>query len=200
MEKIAIDIALLLPEEINNICININRSKGVEAFSDLSKHDNHPHITLAMGVIDENQIDIVNNKLEEITKDFSGFDLEIIDIFNETTPENKTSTSFVIKPNAELKELHEKIMNELLPIFTYNVSKEMFFIDSDEDYKEVSEYWVENYGTNHKYPEKYRPHISLKCRHGKYNSFPVKFFTNKLVMCQLGNYCTCRKILFEVNL
>jgi hypothetical protein len=200
MKKIAIDIALLLSQRINNICLKINRSAGAEAFSDLSKENNYPHITLAMGAMDEGDLAAIENKVKKISQKFRALDLEIIHLGNETTPENKKSSHLTIKPNKKLRELHGMIMSELLPIFSYEIKKEMFFIDADENFKKVSKYWVENYGKKHANPQNYHPHISLKCRNAKYNNLPLKFTASKLAICQLGNYCTCRKIIKSINL
>ena len=87
MTKIAIDIALLLPKEINKICIDINQKEDSESYSDLSKKDNHPHITLAMGVIDEEDIEKVNNKLKEIVKRFSKINLQILKLYSSINSE-----------------------------------------------------------------------------------------------------------------
>ena len=195
MAKIAIDIALLLPEAINKICVDINQKEHSEKFSDLSKSDNHPHITLAMSVIDEEDIEKVNSKLKEIVEQFSKLNLEIINIYYQITPENKISYGFEIKMTDEIKKLHGKIMKELLPMFSYNVTNNMFFLDSDEKFSDVSKVGVENYGKNHSDPENYHPHISLKCRKAEYHNFPVKFIASKVVLCHLGNYGTCRTIL-----
>ena len=97
--------------------------------------------------------------------------------------------------NDEIKKLHGKVMKELLPLFSYDVKNEMFFLDSDENFSEVSKVWVENYGKNHSDPENYHPHISSKCRKAEYHNFPVKFIASKIALCRLGNYCTCRTIL-----
>lgn len=195
MVKIAIDIGLLLPEAINKLCININQKEHSEDFSNLSKSDNHPHITLAMGVIDEEDIEKINLKLKEVVKQIPKLNLEISKIYHQITPENKISYGFEIIMTDEIKKLHGKIMKELLPIFLYDVNKEMFFLDSDEEFAEVSKVWVENYGKNHSDPENYHPHISLKCRKVEYHNFPVKFIASKVALCHQGNYCTCRTIL-----
>lgn len=195
MVKIAIDIALLLPEKVNKLCREINQREHAEAFSDLAKSNNNPHITLAMGVIDKEDIKQINEKLKNIIKDFSKLDLEIVNIFTEITPENKKSCCFEIRLTKELKNLHSTIMNGLLPLFSYNVEKNMFFLDPDEIFKEVSKYWVANYGKNHSNPNRYHPHISLKCRNAEYSAFPLKLKVSKVALCHLGNYCTCRTIL-----
>ncbi len=200
MVKIAIDVALLLPDEINNICIEINRNSNADAFSDLSKNNNHPHITLAMGVVDEENLPKIESKLKDISRDFSSLKLEIAELYFEMTPEKKKSYGFTVILTDELKKLHRVIMKELFPIFSYDVNNNMFFLDSDENFNEVSKYWVKNYGEKHSDPNNYHPHISLKCRKADYTNFPIKFTASKLAVCQLGNYCTCRKTFTIIDL
>lgn len=197
MKKIAIDAALLLPEKINKICIELNRKKDADAYSDLGKKNNHPHITLAMGVVDEKELPKVESKLKDISKEFSSLKLEIVGLYFQMNPEKKKSYGFTIKQTSELKELHRRVMKELLPVLSYDVRNEMFFLDSDEKFYETSKFWVENYAKKHSSPNKYHPHISLKCRNASYTKFPIKFSASKIAVCQLGNYCTCRKIFIS---
>ena len=198
--KLAVDVALLLPDELNKVCVDINRRPEAEAFSDLSKENNHPHITLAMGVVNEKDIIKVDAKLKKIVRGFSPLTLQITDIFDETTPEKKKSCCFTVAMTDGLKRLHARVMKTLFPVFSYDAGLDMFYRDPDETLHEVSKYWVENYGKKHQDPDNYHPHISLKCRRGNYEQLPIKFVADKMVLCHLGNYCTCRAILGSFNL
>ena len=201
MKKIAADVALLLPEKINKICIDINRKKDAKAYSDLSRKNNHPHITLAMGVIDEKDIPAASSKLKAIANKFSKLSLVITKIASQITPEKKKHFYFFVKPTGEVVKLHSEIMKKISPYFSYKSSLSMFYRDSDEVLKEVSRYWVDNYARNHKNPSDYHPHISLKAVKADYDEkFPIRFTASKIALCQLGNYCTCRTILASANL
>lgn len=200
MAKIAVDVALLLPEKVNKVCIGINKQRDADAFFRLNKKDSFPHITLAMGVIDEKDLPKAEERLSKIAEKFSSLDLEI-EIINFTImpqPENKKSYQFVLKPTQELKALHAIIMKELLPLFSYKVDLGMFYKE-DEELHEVSMFWVKNYAKNHQTSEDFKAHISLKCRSAQFNKFPIKFSASKLALCHLGDYCTCRKILFSID-
>ncbi len=201
MTKIAVDVALLLPEKINKICIGINKHKNADAFFRLNEKDSFPHITLAMGVIDERDLPKAEERLSKIAEKFSSLDLEIeiIDFTIMPQPENKKSYQFTLKLTQELKALHAMIMKELLPLFSYDVKLYMFYKD-DETLHEVSMFWVKNYAKNHQTSEDFKAHISLKCRSAQFNKFPIKFSASKLALCHLGDYCTCRKILFSTNI
>lgn len=197
MAKIAVDVALLPPEDIMDLAIELNRK--FESLSKLNKENNLPHITLAMGVIDESEIDLVNQKLKEISEKFSALDLEILEVNHTIKPDGKKSFFLKIKMTEELRNLHKTIMKELLPIFTYDVSVDMF--NQDDKVNPISIYWVENYAKNHEDSENYHSHISLKCNKDViFNEVPIKFKCSKLSLCHLGDHCTCRRVLGLINL
>jgi hypothetical protein len=195
MSKIAVDVALLPTEEMMDICIGLNNKEGSEYFSFLNKKDNLPHITLAMGVADEKDLLVIKSRLAEISKKYSSLNLEISEIYFQTNPDNKTSYGFNVKLTEELRNLQKEIMRELFSFFSYEVSLDMFYRDANETISEVSKTWVQNYYKKYYDPEKYHPHISLKCSKAEYDNFPIKFTASKLALCHLGNYCTCRKVL-----
>ena len=145
MEKIVVDIALLLPENINKICTLINQEKNADAFCNLSKENNYPHITLIMGVLETKNIEKINTILEEISIDFSKLELEIIKLSHSITPENKISCSFNISTTKEIKALQKKITEKCSPFFSYEIKENMFFLDSDESFNPVSNVWIKGF-------------------------------------------------------
>jgi 2'-5' RNA ligase len=201
MSKIAIIVVLLPPEDIMDLCIDINQ-KSSDTFSKLNKTDNLPHITLAMGVADENDLEKINEKIKIITGKFNPLDLEISRIDYTVNLKNNKAVGLIIRTNQSLIDLHGQVMKELLPILSYDeVNSDMFYRDSNEEIDELSKSWVRNYGQAHNNPDNYHPHISLKCRDAQYNNFPARFIVTKVAVCQLGKYGTCRKIFksFEIK-
>ena len=200
MNTIAIDVALLVPNEIDDLCIDLNHEENAKAFSELNKIDNHPHITLTMGVIEEEKLEEAIKIVDEIISDFSPLRLSIISKQQETMPNGKSSDEFYVESTNEIVELHKRILASLAPILSFDPTIEMFFKDENEIIETVSTYWIEHYKEKLNHPEKFSPHISLKCENCSYSSFPVDFTTSKLVLAQLGNYCTIRPLLHEFDL
>ncbi len=200
MGKIAVDVALLLPDAVNKICVEINRRKDADPESDLSKSNNYPHITLSMGVIEQENLPLAEAALKETCRDFTPLQIEIPGIDYGMTPENRKSYGFAIRPADELKRLHSAVMKSMHPLFSYAVANDMFFVDTDEIFSDVSRHWVENYGKDHMDANNYHPHISLKCRKADYTHFPIKFSATKLGIFHLGNYCTCREAFSIIDL
>ena len=197
--KIAVDAALLPPENIMDVCIELNRK--FNPTSNLNKIDNFPHITLAMGVINKEDIPKVNEKLQEIVSKFKTLDLELEEIYHTIKPDGNKSFAFAISKTDELIKLHAIIMKELLPIFTYEVTTDMF--DQTDPIDPISIRWVENYGKHHENPENYVPHLTIKCKKNVETDlkFPIKFTASKFGLFHLGDHCTCRTSfgLFELK-
>jgi len=179
--------------------LTIKLNQKFKSGSNLNKKDNLPHITLAMGVIDDSQIPEVMEKLNEISKILKPLDLEISKIHSIVKPSGEKSFSFLIKKSEELKKLQQLIMKTLLPIFTYDVKPPMF--NQDQEIDSDSIYWVETFAKIHRNIENYTPHISIKCKKEVvFEGLPLFFKGSQLGLCHLGAHGTCRKILGKVNL
>jgi len=199
MSKIAIDVVLLPPDNIVDVCIFLNK-QDPNPFSVLNKIDNFSHITLFMGIADEDQLLEIEKILKNIANDFNPLVLEIIDMYVEVTPDGRHSQELVISPTSELVRLHSILMNRLSQFLSEEVDIGMFYKDSEEKLHEASVFWVKNFKKNNLNPIKFSPHISLKCGRAQYDNYPIEFKVVRLALCRLGDYCTCRKILKEVEL
>ncbi len=194
MAKITVDIAILPSEEIMDLVIELNSKNPISKFN---KTDNLPHISLAMGVIDDSEIDMVNEKLKNICEKFKELELEISKLYYTIRPDGNKSYAFKIKITEEIRQLHTMVMKEL-PL-THDVSIDMFY--QGEKVDPITLYWVKNYKDKHKDPNNYDPHISIKSNDEvEYNKTPIKFKASRVVLCHMGNYGTCRTIFGEFKL
>lgn len=157
-----------------------------------------PHITLLMGLIERDQLPEIADKLDGIVSNFSLLNLQIIDYKISERPDGKIASSLVFEKTAELQKIHEAIIEGMSSFFSYdNPKKEMFF--SPPSVNELPISWVLGFAKN-KVRENYSPHMSLGI--GKTNSLslPIQFKASKIALCHLGNYCTCRDILWSADL
>ena len=201
MTKIAIDVVLLPSKEMRDKIIKSNREllRTNENKIVLDKKSCLPHISLAMGVIKEEDLPKINLILKGISKEFSSMGLIAKSIKIDALSEGGEISSFKIKNIRELKKLHEKVMRELKNYLSYDAKKYMFYRGSNVD--EGTLRWVKNYSKKHDDSNLFHPHITLGIGKAEKLKFPIKFKASKLAMCQLGNYCTCRKIIssYELN-
>jgi len=199
MAKIAIDIVLLPPEEIMDKAIEINQEL-LEKFPKktiLDKQKCIPHISLAMGVVEESKLSKVEEILREISKGFQPLSLTITNIKAGITPSGLKFCGFQIERTTELQALHETVMKKLQTICTYDVTLDMLY--SKPTPEAVSLHWIRTYPTKSSF-ENFTPHLTIGCGETSSGEYSIKFTAVRLAICHLGNYCTCRKILSEVNL
>ena len=224
MPKIAVDVVLLPSDEMMDKAIEINRK--LSAFSGnkmvLNKKDCLPHISLAMGVIDEKNLFFVEKDLQEIAKQFSPVSLEAA-VSVHTTPTGEKNSWFEIKNIKELQALHEEVMKKFSGYFTYDAAAEALYSSSDADESTLS--WINNYPQNSSF-EKFSPHITLgvgeisddglqmeftplerkphprlvRKNISNRSGFLTGFTASRLALCHLGNHYTCRKILAIADL
>ena len=188
MAKIAIDVVLLPPENIMDKAIEINKQFADDPI-ELNKENCLPHISLCMGVLEEENLSKINEIINEISKQFSKLFLTIDKISSE-------HVCFEIENNESLQKLHEEIMTKLSPYLSYDATTDMCF--SPPPVVEKTLTWINNY-RNTSF-EKFYPHITLGISKVDDKELNIEFTASKLAVCHLGNYCTCRKVIISSDL
>ncbi|NQU98600.1 hypothetical protein HQ533_03965 [Candidatus Woesearchaeota archaeon] len=194
MNKIAVDIVLLPSEEMMDKAIEINKKllKNNEPKIVLNKENCLPHMSLCMGVIDEKDVELVGKELTTISKRFSAFDLSFNELFTSDLGFTELSSN---KPD-DLQLLHETITVKLAKFMTYNATSDMLLLSDGEE--SFSAGWISGYHNNASF-ENFSPHVTVG--YGvPVVDLPINFTASKLAICHIGNYCTCRKLLFEKTL
>jgi len=199
MAKIAVDVVLLPSEEMADKAIAANKEllKQCPDKIVLDKESCLPHISLAMGCIDERDIADIEKILQTIAKQSSLGQLNVIGIHIGTNSGGEKVSVLQIEKTEALQLLHEEVMQKLAPYFSCDVTADMVL--SPPMASESTLAWIKNYPEKSSFG-KFLPHITIG--YGEINdySFPIEFAVSKLALCHLGNHCTCRKILASVKL
>jgi glycosyltransferase domain-containing protein len=201
-DKIAVDVVLLPPDEIMDKAIEVNQAlPKIFEFDKkivLNKQNCLPHISLAMGCINKEDIPEIDTVLKDIAKKFSPITLTIPDIRAGTIQTGEKVSRFKIEKTTDLQSMHETVMNRLSQYFTFDVSLDMIYALPNQQVEEVTTYWIKNYPKESSF-ERFCPHITIGIGEVEGETcgmnFPIKFNAPKLALCHLGNYCTCREIL-----
>ena len=199
MAEIAVDVVLLPSEEMADKATAANKEllKQCPDKIVLDKENCLPHISLAMGCIDERDIADIEKILQAAAKQSSLGQLSVIGIHTETNSAGENVSVFQIEKTEALQSLHEEIMQKLAPYSSYDVKAEMVLSSSETSESTLD--WIKNYPEKSGF-EKFSPHITIG--YGEINniSFPTKFDVSQLALCHLGNHCTCRKIFVSADL
>lgn len=197
MTRIAIDVVLLPSAIMMEKAIEINKEllKNNEDKIVLHQEKCIPHISLCMGCVNEERIPEIKNILDEISTEFSPFNLQAIDLEAVIIPTGKKVSGLVIKNQDDLQKLHETIMKKLWDNLFYDVEISMLF--NPPEVEEVTLYWIKNYANHYFDPSLFHPHITVGFGETDQFQMPINFTASQIALCQLGNYCTCRKVIIS---
>ncbi len=191
MAKIAVDVVLLPSEEVTDKVIDANRhllNSGII----LNKDDCLPHISLAMGCIEEKDIGQIEKILQDAAKEHFPSKLKIVGVYIGTDAAGRKVSLYHVEKTQSIQSLHEKIMEKLLPYFSYDVTEKMLLAEGKV--AESTLRWIKNFPIESSF-EKFFPHITIGFGESKALDLPIEFAPISLALCHLGNHCTCKKIL-----
>lgn len=199
MAKIAIDVVLLPSQELMDRVINANRgllNRRTDNIT-LNKTDCLPHVSLAMGCIEETDIADIGTILHTVAENRLPGPLTVVAASIGTNATGEKVSLFDLKRTDKLQSLHETVMRELSPYFSYDVSAEMVLSPPSAD--EATLRWIKDYRQKSSF-ENFSPHITIG--YGQIGDLPapIEFHAAKLALCHLGNHCTCRKVLTSAEL
>ncbi len=197
MGKKAVDIVLLPDDAATEVAVSAN-AELVKRFGEkivLNKTNCLPHISLAMGCIDEANISTAKGILEKIAARHRLGRLRVIGVYTSADSEGRKVSVFVVEKTQQLQRLHEEIMTRLEPYLSYEVSREMLF---DSQVKETTLSWIRSYRAKSSFAN-FLPHITIGYGQPTDTNLPIEFTASRLAMCHLGNHCTCRKVLAAVK-
>lgn len=191
MSKVAIDIILLLPKEINELCIDINNSGFKQGETDirLGTDDFLPHISLVMGIIEESNLNTLIESIQSVAKKYHPLNLEGI--------ESTQHKSFTILQNSNLQALHEELTRIASPFLLFESEFENFFEGNTNTVSERVKNFITNFPKERSY-QNFQPHITLHATSGRETK--IQFQSNMIALNHVGTSGTCRKIFFQTHL
>jgi len=197
MEKLAIDIVLLPPEEIMKLAKTINKKlMARDPMVNFVDGTSIPHATLCMGGIKEEDLPKLSKILEEVSKEFGPQELTITGTHVHITTSGFKGSGLTIANTKTLQKLHEKIVRRCKALFVKVDLSDMHPSGNTQ----ASSAAHANRFTETDCFEMFAPHISLGIGESASVDKRIIFTAKRLAVCHLGNWCTCRKILFETEL
>lgn len=148
-----------------------------------------PHVTLVQAVIDSRRIDEISNKMQEFKK-YHNLHGKIIGV---TSGKMSGLSHVIIDRSPELMKLHKGLLKSQKKFFIkeWNVSQ------LDVRLNPTTAEWIKNFIPKASL-DNYSPHITLGEGNCEIPSLEFRF--SRIVLCELGDNCTARKILAYVNL
>ena len=152
-----------------------------------------PHISLAMGCTDVENLAEIQEIVKEIARRYEPLKLKVMGLKT-----RKIFSALEIEKTEKIQELHEDILNELGPFMNENSTKDAFVKPTTINNLTLG--WVDNFRKTSSF-DKFWPHITLGYGEIKEIFNISKEFTSSIVgIYQLGVFCTCKKNLFSKEL
>ena len=194
MSRKAIDVVLLPDEAMMERAVEANREL-VRQYGKkivLDKENCLPHISLAMGCLDEGDLSAAAGILKDIAEELRLPELQVTGIRASTNSAGEKVSVFEVENIEQLQSLHEEIMGTFAPYLSSDVTRDM--LHGPAEVVESTLLWIENYRVNSSFGN-FLPHITIGYGELSGGTFPIRFTAGRLALCHLGNHCTCRKVL-----
>jgi hypothetical protein len=197
---VALNIGFLLSSELEQLCRNLNTSPDADAFSDFGKANNNPHVTLAMGVFEENDIENIVSAIRTAIEGYNPIKTTATNLYRKESEQIGQEYQLQIQKTDEIATLYKCVMDAVRQyISSVPATRNMFSVDEDETWEPNTTHWVD--GFKRKKPEDYNPHISLKCRSVPEEPvLPIACTVDTIVIAKMGNYCSSRDVLGQIPL
>lgn len=200
MQKyLAIDTVLLPPKQTMEEIIRIN-GQLVDRYQSpiiLNTVNCLPHLTLSQAVISETDLfEKAAIRLKTIAKLFSPLKLKL-KLIQGLDDTHSDSVYLMAEPDKLLQALHVRVMESFKDLVSYKPETEYYY---NSEISQNSMDWLRNFVKNSAY-DNFDAHITVgKGSLDKDMVGEVIFTADRLTICQLGNYNTCRKILVDTKL
>lgn len=189
---LALDVAILPPRFVANRAVELSAALPAADSQGLRLDDDRvPHITLTQQFVEASAI---NEVLATVSATLGNYDTLHLNV---TGPgRSRSSVWMAISSTPELVTLHRALMDALEP-FERTGGTSAAFVDGDARSGDVT--WVGGFRRASSYAA-FRPHITLGHSRTLPAVEPLAFDASTIAACQLGRFCTCRRVLHRWEL
>lgn len=190
---LALDVALLPPAACRP------RLAALNAALDAPPHgfrfdDTHlPHVTLAQQFVAADRLGDLARRLADLVRAAAPLRLRSAGLSR-----GRTTSSLRLAPTAALARLHAGVMDALLP-FDAGPGDASAFLSNGEPPRAADLEWVTRFREQAAHAD-FDPHITLGVGVAPGAAAALDIVADRVALCHLGRYCTCRRVLAEWTL
>ncbi len=189
---VALDVAILLPPAVAARAIEVSaalperESAGLRLGGDVL-----PHVTLTQQFVPASDLDLVLDRVAATLAGVGPLHLTVAG-----PGRGRSSVWMAIAPTPELNECHQRLMDALHPFERQDGTTEAF-LGGDARPGDVE--WVTSFRRTSSYAA-FRPHVTLGHARELPDVETLTFDAAIVAACQLGKFCTCRRVLRQWEL
>jgi hypothetical protein len=183
----AIDIAILPPPDVSQRAIELSAHLPKEESEGLRLGPAYlPHITLLQQFVDANDVPALFDRIAVLLEDHASIALKVIG-----GAMGSRSVWMEIERSTAVVDLHGRLLDVSEP-FDARAGDREAFVDGEARERDVQ--WVSGYRTASS-GARVRPHITLGHAARPPLISPFSFAASTVAACQLGRFCSCRRVL-----
>ncbi len=194
MGLLAVDVAVLLPDPLLQPLLRLN-AELLPPPAGLRFDDTHlPHVTLAQLFVAELQLPDVIHEAAAVTHDCAPLRLAPAGLSR-----GRTASTVRLEPTDTLISLHARLMDRLRRFESAQGDATAFLATGGLPARDADVEWVHQFRTHAAY-DRFDPHITVGV--GTLQGLgPLPAADGaRVALCQLGRFCTCRRVLAEWSL
>ncbi len=190
---LALDVALLPPAACRLRLADLNAALDPPPRGFQFDDTHLPHVTLAQQFVAAGRLDDVIRLLAPVVRAAAPLRLRATGLSR-----GRTTSSLRLAPTSALARLHTGVMDALLP-FDAGPGDGSAFASNGEPPRAADIEWVIRFRDRAAYAC-FDPHITLGVGAAPGATAAVDAVADRVALCHLGRYCTCRRVLAEWTL
>ncbi len=191
---VALDVAILVPNPVAGPAAAISRALAGDEPDALRLDATHlAHLTLAQQFVEVARLDDLFAELDRVLRHEPPLMLRIPG----ATADHAT-VMLAVNATPDLQRVHELVMDAIAP-FESPEGDPGAFVEEGETIRVRDIDWVRNYRENSGYAH-FNPHVTVGHGRRAPECPPIEFRGDRIAACQLGRFCTCRRVLREWRL
>ena len=187
MSLIAIDVAILPPDDISQRAIELSAALPASEGRGLRLDAEHlPHITLVQLFVRPEELDVALDDVGAVVRDMPPLRLRVAG-----GGQSRQTVWLTIDRTPPLDALHDRLMHALRGVERQSATPAAF---ADGDARPGDVLWVSTYRLKAAFGS-FTPHITLGHARRPPHVEPFEFDARTVGACHLGRFCTCRRVL-----
>jgi 2'-5' RNA ligase len=185
-QLVALDVAILLPPDINDVAIALSGGLNSEPSEGLRLGAARlPHVTLTQQFVRTEHLEDVRQAVGGVLAGKLPLPLRIV-----AGRRQGRALWIAIEGTEELNALHDRLMTILLPF--EQRGRADAFIGEPARSSDVD--WVQTYRRKASFA-RFTPHVTLGHGARAPQLQPLSFYARDIAACHLGRFCACRAVL-----
>ena len=193
-ELLAADVAILLPDPLLERLLRLN-AELLPPPGGFRFDDSHlPHVTLAQLFITADQLPDVVHETAAALRGVAPLRLAPAGLSR-----GRTASTVRLEPNEQINGLHTTLMDRLQRFESGGGDGTAFHSAGGEPARDADMDWVRQFRT-HAAHDRFDPHVTIGVGALQEPGPLPAADATRVALCQLGRFCTCRRILAEWRL